>query len=72
MISVETVGVPVTEPHYSVEKVCELLDVGKDWVYDRINNGEFAAVVELGTSRPKQRIPASVLNRYLAERTVTR
>lgn len=71
MLTSETTATPVTEPHYSVAKVAELLDVGLDWVYDRIKSGEFSAVVELGTSRPKQRIPASVLNAYLAERTVT-
>ena len=72
MLTPETTGTAVTEPHYSVVKVAELLDVGRDFVYDRIKSGEFRAIVELGTSRPKQRIPASVLNEWLAERTILR
>lgn len=70
MITSQTTGVTVTEPLYSVAKVAELLDVGVDFVYDRIKTGEFHSVVELGTSRGKQRIPASVLNEWIEQRTV--
>lgn len=70
MLTSETTGTPVTEPLYSVEKVAELLEVGNDYVYDRIKTGEFKVIVELGTTRPKQRIPASELNRWISERTV--
>lgn len=74
--SIETIGrtqlaVEVIERHYSVEQVMELLAVGKTWVYDRINDGTFSSVVEIGDGRSKQRIPASVLQAYLDSRTFT-
>lgn len=49
---------------YSVATVAERLEVGKDWVYDRIKSGEIA-VVELGTTRPKQRVRADVLQTFI-------
>lgn len=65
----ETTGTVVVEPHYKVAKVAELLDVSVQWVYDRIKSGEIARVVELGTGKGNQRVPASELNRFLEERT---
>lgn len=56
------------ERHYSVAKVAELLEVSKPWVYARIKSGVFA-VVEIGDEKQKQRIPASVLQRYIDSRT---
>jgi excisionase family DNA binding protein len=49
---------------YSVATVALRLEVGKDWVYERINNGQLA-VVELGTTRAKQRIRADVLQAFI-------
>lgn len=71
MLSVETTGTVVVEPHYKVAKVAELLDVSVDWVYDRIKSGELGRVVELGGERQNQRVPASELQRFLDERTFT-
>jgi len=65
----ETTGTTVVEPHYKVAKVAELLDVSVQWVYDRIKDGTFQRVVELGTGKGNQRVPASELNRFLEERT---
>lgn len=65
----DQIAVEVVERHYSVEQVMELLSVSHTWVYDRINDGTFTPVVELGTGRSKQRIPASVLQAYLDART---
>lgn len=61
VLTKEATGRETVEPHYSMAKVAELLEVGVDWVYERIDNGEFSTVVELGTTRGKMRIPASVL-----------
>jgi predicted DNA-binding transcriptional regulator AlpA len=51
-----------------VAKVAELLEVSKPWVYNRIKSGEFP-VVELGDSKPKQRISAAVIQAYIDGRT---
>jgi excisionase family DNA binding protein len=56
------------ERHYSVAAVAELLEVSTDYVYARIKDGSLL-VVELGTSRSKQRISASVLQTFLDRRT---
>lgn len=69
MLSPETTGTVVIEPHYKVAKVAELLDVSVDWVYDRIKAGDIKKVVELGSGKPNQRIPASELQRFLDVRT---
>jgi excisionase family DNA binding protein len=53
---------------YSVATVAELLEVSKDWVYDRITSGAIA-VVELGDSKSKQRIAATELQRFIDSRT---
>lgn len=60
------------EPHYSVAKVAELLDVSTDWVYRRIRKGAFP-IIELGDNeRSNQRIAASELQRFLDARTLPR
>lgn len=51
-----------------VSEVAEHLGVGIDWVYRRIDRGEFA-VVELGDTRKNQRITAPELQRFIDERT---
>ena len=56
---------------YSVAAVAELLGVSKVYVYDRIKAGEIA-VVELGGSRPKQRVSVSELERFIDARTFGR
>ena len=71
MLTAETTGTVVVEPHYKVAKVAELLDVGVDWVYERIRAGEFKTIVELGEGRGNQRIPASEVQRFLDARTIT-
>lgn len=53
---------------YSVAAAADLLGVSRVWVYERINSGEFA-VVELGDTRPKQRIRADTLQAYIDGRT---
>ena len=51
---------------YSVATAAKLVGVGVDWIYERNNNGEIA-VVEIGTTRPKQRIRADVLQAFINE-----
>lgn len=51
-----------------VSEVAARLDVGIDWVYRRIESGEFA-VVELGDTRKNQRIAETELARFIGERT---
>lgn len=53
---------------YSVATVAELMEMSTDWVYARINAQELA-VVELGSTRTKQRISAGELERFISERT---
>lgn len=53
---------------FKVAEAAALLNVGDDWVYERINRGEIA-VVELGDTRKNQRIPESVLAEFIAART---
>jgi excisionase family DNA binding protein len=53
---------------YSVASVAELLEVSKDYVYDRIKSGVLA-VVELGDERAKQRIRADVLQAFIDSRS---
>lgn len=50
-----------------VADVAEILDVGIDWVYERIKRGEIP-VVELGDTRKNQRIAEADLNAYVAAR----
>lgn len=53
---------------YSVATVAERLEVSKVWVYERINSGQLA-VVELGSTRAKQRIRADVLQSFIDSRS---
>lgn len=53
---------------YSVATVAERLEVSKVWVYERIKSGELA-VVELGSTRPKQRVRADVLQAFIDSRS---
>lgn len=53
---------------YSVASVAERLEVSRVWVYKRIKSGELA-VVELGDSKPKQRIRADVLQAFIDSRS---
>lgn len=53
---------------YSVATVAERLEVSKVWVYDRIKAGELA-VVEFGSTRPKQRITAEALQAFIESRS---
>jgi hypothetical protein len=61
---------PQTDPNrlYSIASVAELFEVSPDWVYDRIAARELA-VVELGSTRAKQRVSAAELARFTASRT---
>lgn len=69
LITPDDIAVQVVERHYSVKEVADLLRVGLDFVYDRLKTGELSPIVELGSSKGKQRIPASALQRYLDQRT---
>lgn len=51
-----------------VVEVAELLGVGDDWVYERINRGELP-VVELGDTRKNQRIRETDLEAFVEART---
>jgi len=53
---------------YSVAAVADLLGMSRGWVYERISKGELA-VVELGSTRAKQRIRADVLQAFIDART---
>ena len=57
------------ERYYSVAAVAIILDVSIFFVYDRIKDGQLDKVVELGTTKAKQRISASTLNAYIQSRT---
>ena len=72
LITPDDIAVQVIERHYSVKEVAELLTVSVYWVYDRLKTGELTPVVELGTSKAKQRIPASAVQKYLDQRTYNR
>lgn len=54
-----------------VTEVAEILSVGADWVYERINRGEIP-VVELGDTRKNQRIRESDLEAFIETRTYGR
>lgn len=69
LLTDDGIAVESVEAHYSVATVAQLLEVSDQWVYDRINDGTFSTVVELGYGRAKQRIAASVIQRFLDERT---
>ena len=56
------------EPLYSVAKVAQLLDVSTDYVYRAIKAGSIP-VVELGSTRAKQRVKASALQKFIDDRT---
>jgi excisionase family DNA binding protein len=51
-----------------VADVADRLDVGIDWVYERIKRGEIP-VVELGDTRKNQRVPETALAAFINERT---
>ncbi len=51
-----------------VVEVAELLGVGDDWVYERINRGELP-VVELGDTRKNQRVREADLEAFVEART---
>lgn len=53
---------------YSVAIAAERLEMSRVWVYDRIKAGEIR-VVEFGTTRPKQRIRADDLQKFIDSRT---
>lgn len=53
---------------YSVRSAAEILETSTDYVYDRIKDGSLA-VVELGSSRAKQRIRADVLQAFIDHRS---
>ena len=53
---------------YSVTTVAERLEVSRVWVYERIKSGELS-VVELGSTRAKQRIRADVLQSFIDSRS---
>lgn len=53
---------------YSVAKAAEQLDVGRDFVYERIRRGDLRTV-ELGDVRSKLRIRADDLQRFIDSRT---
>lgn len=56
---------------YSVAAVAERLEVSTDYVYDRIKSGEIP-VVELGSTRAKQRVRADDLQEFIDDRTFGR
>lgn len=58
----------MVERLYKVAEVAEILGVGIDWVYRRIEKGELT-VIELGDTRKNQRVPESALDAYLVPRT---
>lgn len=53
---------------YSVAAAADMLGVSRQWVYDRINNGQIR-VVELGDARSKQRVRADDLQAFIDGRT---
>jgi excisionase family DNA binding protein len=53
---------------YTVATVALRLEVGVDWVYERIASGVLP-VVELGDTRRNQRIRADDLQRFIDSRT---
>lgn len=53
---------------YSVQESADLLGVGKDYMYERINSGEIPTV-QLGTdNRAKRRIAAEDLQAFIDSR----
>ncbi|WP_402843840.1 helix-turn-helix domain-containing protein [Microbacterium sp. GXS0129] len=52
---------------FTVVEAAELLRVGPDWVYERINRG-LLPVVELGETRKNQRIRGSDLAEFIEAR----
>ncbi|WP_120338092.1 helix-turn-helix domain-containing protein [Cryobacterium soli] len=53
---------------YTVATVAQRLEVGVDWVYERIASGVLP-VVELGDTRRNQRIRADHLQEFINSRT---
>lgn len=51
-----------------VSEVAQRLNVGTDWVYERINRGDLP-VVELGGVRKNQRVTEGALADFIATRT---
>lgn len=56
---------------YSVAEVAGILGTGRGYVTNRIKAGELP-VVELGETKPKQRVPLSALNAFIEKRTFDR
>lgn len=59
------------ERQYSVKAAADLLGVSVYYIYDRIEDGSLPRRVDLGGTRAKYRIPASDLQRFIDERTVS-
>jgi excisionase family DNA binding protein len=53
---------------YKVTEVMQILSVGHTYVYDLINSGRLP-VVELGSTRAKQRVRADDLQAFIDQRT---
>ncbi|TFD51997.1 DNA-binding protein [Cryobacterium sp. Hh11] len=54
-----------------ISVVAVMLGVGRHYVLNRIDAGELP-VVELGDTKPKQRVPLSALNAFIEKRTFGR
>lgn len=57
----------MSEKLLKVADVAEILDVGIDWVYERIKRGEIP-VVELGDTRKNQRVSEADLAAFTVQR----
>ena len=68
VVAGQRVDVLCIERHYSVREAATMLGVSIPFVYERIHNGTFT-VVEMGDTRPFQRIPASSLQAFIEART---
>jgi excisionase family DNA binding protein len=55
--------------YYSVKEAAEILGVGDQYIYDRIAAGEIQNVVQLGTSKGKQRISSDDLQAFIEARS---
>jgi len=53
---------------YPVAKAAEVLGIGRTFMYQLINSGQIR-VVELGSSRAKQRVRADDLQAFIDSRT---
>ena len=57
------------ERQYSVKAAADLLGVSTQYIYDRMEDGEFPRRLDLGGGKAKYRIPASDLQRFIDKRT---